>query len=112
MSIKFRKEEEKRLLLCHNASKKQVCIPRSLLVSDVEYLEDLCRKLFPFQTGDSVSIQRFNEDFDEYVDLDANSCVEDLEKLRVIIGSLSSWFPPQGWESFPNECPSPKVSVE
>ena len=77
----------KTVLLVYQEHRKKVLIPREKTASDLEFLESSFRTLFKFQNQVNlvISFQRFDQVFDEFVDLDEGEELRDLEKLHVVV---------------------------
>ena len=77
----------KRVLLCYLQKNKVVTIPEG--VSDIAHLEKEFIKNFFFDSNVSVSIgfQRYDPEWEEYIELDADTVLSDKEKLKVVVTS-------------------------
>ena len=77
----------KTVLLRFKENRKKVVIPEAKPTRDLQFLESSFRKLFKFeqQINLAISFQRFDETFDELVDLEEGDLVENREKLNVVV---------------------------
>ena len=77
----------KTVLLRFKENRKKVVIPEAKPTSDLQFLESSFRKLFKFeqQINLAISFQRFDETFDELVDLEEGDLVQNREKLNVVV---------------------------
>ena len=65
-------------------------IPKSIDVPDVVYLEGEFRKEFKFKRNVNldISFQRFEKDWDDYVEVDKNGSLMNKEKLKAVVTPL------------------------
>ena len=82
--------ESKTVLLKYQKSRKKVVIPVEKQTSELVYLEAAFRKLFNFekQVNLIISFQRFDSDFDEFVDLEDGDELRHLETLNVVVTAV------------------------
>ena len=62
-------------------------IPDDCDIPDISYLKKQCTKFFSFGTNVSLNIifQRFDPEWESFIDLEEDSIVEHKEKLRLIV---------------------------
>ena len=62
-------------------------IPDGKDETDVQYLESQFRRAFSYHGNVSVSVsfQKFDADWNEYVELDENSRIANRDKLKVVV---------------------------
>ena len=79
--------ESKTILLKYQDNRKKIPIPTEKSIGDLEFLESSFRTLFKFQNqvNLAISFQRFDQAFDEFVDLEEDEELDDLEKLNVVV---------------------------
>jgi len=79
--------EPKTILLKYEGNRKKVFIPREQGTSDLAFVESAFRTLFKFekQVNLAIAFQRFDKDFDEFVDLEGDEELHHLEKLNVVV---------------------------
>ena len=79
--------DSKTVLLVYQENRKKVLIPKEKATSDLKFLESSFRTLFKFekQVNLVISFQRFDKAFNEFVDLDDDEELRDLEKLSVVV---------------------------
>ena len=79
--------DSKTVLLVYQDNRKKVSIPKEKATSDLKFLESSSRMLFKFQDQVNlvISFQRFDKAFNEFVDLDDDEELHDLEKLNVVV---------------------------
>ena len=77
----------KTILLTYQENRKKVVIPPAEKDSELAYLESTFQKLFHFekQVNLAISFQRFDRDFEEFVDLEESEELHHLEKLNVVV---------------------------
>ena len=78
------------VLLSYLDRNKLVKVPEDKSESDVEYLKREFRKEFACENQVSIFIvlQRFDQEWGEYIDLDKDDIVENKMKLKVVIHPL------------------------
>ena len=78
------------VLLSYLDRNKLVKVPEDKSESDVEYLKIEFRKEFACENHVSIFIvlQRFDQEWGEYIDLDKDDIVENKMKLKVVIHPL------------------------
>ena len=71
----------------HLERNKIIHIPDDCDESDLDYLKKQCRSLFSFGKNISLQIvfQRYDLDWESYIDLDEDSIIEHKEKFRLIV---------------------------
>lgn len=83
------------VLISYLERNKVFTIPASNKMPDVSYLEKEFRKEFKFQGNVSIAItlQRYDEMWEEYIDVDESCKLQNKEKLKaVVIPALSDSF--------------------
>ena len=83
-------EQVKVVLLSYLDRNKLVKVPEDKSESDVEYLKREFRKEFACENQVSIFVvlQRFDQEWGEYIDLDKDDIVENKMKLKVVIHPL------------------------
>ena len=73
--------------MCYGERKKIVGIPEDKNINDISYLDAEFRKHFDYEANVSitVSFQKWNSGWGEYVKLDKTAIVEDKDKLNVVV---------------------------
>ena len=77
----------KAVLLSFLDRNKVVKIPEGIDGSELDYIRKQCKTLFSFQQQVSIKItlQRFSEDWNEFVNLEEGDTLKDKEKLKIVI---------------------------
>ena len=59
-------------------------------MTDIAYLEPIFKSLFSFESNVNLCItfQRYDCDWDEFVDLETNDLVNDKDKLKAIVSPI------------------------
>ena len=80
----------KSVLVNYSERNKVFTIPQSTDIYDLSYLEKGFRKEFKFQANVNleISFQRFEKDWDEYVELDKSCILNHREKLKAVVTPL------------------------
>lgn len=73
-----------KLLVAFRDSKKILSLETEENEIMVNQLEEKIRHLFTISDEEAVSVQYFDKDFEEWVDVDPSSVVKDMTKLRVL----------------------------
>ena len=75
------------VLLCYGERKKVVVVPEDKDSDDISYLDAEFRKHFDYESNVSitVSFQKWDPTWSEYVELDKAAAVEDKDKLNVVV---------------------------
>lgn len=78
------------VLVSYMERNKVLKIPNSRSKSDYECLTEEFRKEFKYDSNVSLSItfQRFDKDWEEYVDLDESCTFVNKEKLRAVVSPM------------------------
>ena len=89
------------MLLKYQENRKKVLIPKEKAMSDMQFLESSFRALFKFQDQVNlvISFQRFDQTFNEFVDLEEDEELHDLEKLNVVVTPVLVTPPAVSWRS-------------
>ena len=86
------KNSSKSVLISYLERNKKVTIPSSKppSMTDVAYLESVFKPLFSFESNVRLCItfQRYDSDWDEFVDLEVDDSVDDKDKLKAIVSPL------------------------
>ena len=77
----------KNILLSYLERNIFVKVPQNLQSSEIQYLEKEFRKLFHFGTNVHMTVifQRYDTDWNEYIDLDEEAVLNEKDKLKVIV---------------------------
>ena len=75
----------KQVLVTYLDRKKVLSIPQGSNVGDIDFLENEFLQVFGLSGSRSVTFQRFNSIFQEYVDLEYNCEINDKDKLQAIV---------------------------
>ena len=80
----------KSVLVAYSERNKVFRIPKSIEFPDVIYLEKEFKKEFKFQPNINleISFQRFEKDWDEFVEVDKDCTMNDKEKLKAVVTPL------------------------
>ena len=83
---------KKSIMLSYCDRNKIVSVPKEKEETDIAYLEDKFRKSFAYQNNVSIliSLQKFDTDWQEYIELDEHAVVDNKDKLKVVVTPLSS----------------------
>ena len=83
---------KKSVLISYLERNKKVEIPSSKpsCMTDIAYLESIFKSLFSFESNVNLCItfQRYDRDWDEFVDLETNDLVNDKDKLKAIVSPI------------------------
>lgn len=88
----------KRVLVSYNERNKIITIPSVCEKSDIQFLDNECRKLFSFSSNVHINLtfQKFDPDWDMDVDIDSDYKASDGDKLKLVVTpSLSDNTPTQ-----------------
>ena len=79
------------VLLTHLDHNKVVKIPEEKDETDIAYLKSQFRRLFSYENHVVIDLtfQRYDPDWETYIDLDDDEVVENKEKLKVIVTPTS-----------------------
>lgn len=80
----------KNVLISYGERNKVLRIPQVINEPDVRHLEKEFRKEFKFlgNVNLDISFQRFDNDWEEYVELDESCTIKNKEKLKAIVTPL------------------------
>lgn len=75
------------ILVTYSERSKVFCIPPSVEVPDLIYLEKESRKEFKFQASinSEISFQHFEKEWEEYVEVEKNYTLNNKEKLKAVV---------------------------
>ena len=78
---------DKTVLLSYLENNKKVVIPANSSKSDLEYLRDIFLTSFKFESNVQLDItfQRFDSDFQEFVDMEDSDEVCHKDKLKAVV---------------------------
>ena len=78
---------DKTVLLSYLEKNKKITIPASTLKSDLEYLREIFLTSFKFESNVllDVTFQRFDAEWNEFVDLDNGDEVCHKDKLKAVV---------------------------
>ena len=78
--------ESKTILLKYQENRKKVVISPKEGTKELAFLESVFRKLLNFeQVNVAISFQRYDPDFEEFVDLEEDDELRNMEKLNVVV---------------------------
>ena len=77
----------KTVMLSYLERNKIVKVPETCEGNELEYLEEKFRNIFSYQGNVSicVSFHKFDADWDDYVEVEKGTTIEDKDKLKVIV---------------------------
>lgn len=80
----------KSVLVTYSERNKVFRIPKSIEFPDLIYLEKEFKKEFKFQPNINleISFQRFEKDWEEFVEVDKDCTLNDKEKLKAVVTPL------------------------
>ena len=78
---------EKSVLISYLDSKKAIKLPEK---EGLEFLKEAVMKSFSFERKARIEFQRFNAEWDEYVDLDELDDINHKDKLKVVVTCFTS----------------------
>lgn len=70
--------------------KKILKIPEAKNNTDLDFLAEQFKKEFGLESDVSVIFQRFDDDWEENIDLDAESVINDKDKLNALVLNIPS----------------------
>ena len=78
---------KKSVMLSYCDRNKIVDVPKEKEETDIAYLEAEFRKSFAYQNNVSIliSFQKFDTEWQEYIELDEHAVVDNKDKLKVVV---------------------------
>ena len=91
------RSSDRTVLLSYLENNKKITIPANTAKSDLEYLREVFLTSFKFEPNVQldITIQRFDKDFDEFVDLEGDDEVCHKEKLKAVVTPILAQDTPQ-----------------
>lgn len=78
----------KRVLLTYLERNKIIAIPDETEEGDVNYAKKEFQRAFSFEGHATVILQKFDQEWDTYIDLEDDDALVDRDKIKVVVMSV------------------------